>query len=75
MYITLQELADYLGVSEKYLFEKIQNGQVQAVFDGKQYLLNKKQFIWHKEQLDLKRKQVLAELEEIPEDWDAKDED
>jgi hypothetical protein len=32
--------------------------------------------LWHKEQLDLKRKQLAQEAEEpLPEDWDAKDED
>ncbi|KYG32410.1 excisionase family DNA-binding protein [Alkalihalobacillus trypoxylicola] len=76
MYITIGELADYLGVSERYLFERVHNGKIQAVYDGQQYLFNKTQFSWHKEQLDLKRKQLKLELEEeLPEDWDAKDED
>ncbi|WP_413379669.1 excisionase family DNA-binding protein [Alkalihalobacillus sp. 1P02AB] len=76
MYITISELADYLGVSEQYLFKRIQSGKITAIFDGSHYLLNKEQFKWHKEQLDLKRKQIIAgQEEELPEDWDAKDED
>ncbi|WP_088103508.1 excisionase family DNA-binding protein [Halalkalibacter urbisdiaboli] len=76
MYVSIQELATYLGVTEDYIVEQIQLGHIKAVFDGKQFLLNKEQFSWHKEQLDIKRKQLLMELEEpLPEDWDAKDED
>jgi excisionase family DNA binding protein len=76
MYVNVSELAKYLGVTDEYILEQIRLGHVKAVFDGTTYLLNKKQFTWHKEQLELKRKQHAEEQEEpLPEDWDAKDED
>ncbi|ARK31467.1 hypothetical protein [Halalkalibacter krulwichiae] len=76
MYVNVKELAEFLELAEEYLIRQIQVGHIKAVHDGKQYLVNKDQFIWHKEQLDIKRKQLALETEEpIPEDWDAKDED
>lgn len=76
MYITVAELAEYLELPEAYLQQQIQLGHIKAFHDGKQQLINRDQFMWHKEQLDLKRKQLAAEMEEpLPEDWDAKDED
>lgn len=76
MYVTILELADYLGLPSEYIEQQIQLGHVKAIFDGEQFLVNKEQFAWHKEQIDKKRRQLAAEEEEpIPEDWDAKDED
>ncbi|WP_100373500.1 excisionase family DNA-binding protein [Bacillus sp. FJAT-45037] len=76
MYVDIAELAEYLGVSPRYIEEQIRCGNLKAVYDGECYFLNKEQFHWHREQLELKRKQISAELlEPIPEDWDAKDED
>ncbi|OLS39486.1 hypothetical protein BTR22_01040 [Alkalihalophilus pseudofirmus] len=76
MYVSIEDLAEYLGVSSLYIKEQIQKGNIRAVFDGNSYLINKAQFSKHKEQIDLKKKQLAEELAEpIPEDWDAKDED
>lgn len=76
MYVTVTELADYLGLPSEYIEQQIQLGHVKAVFDGRHFLLNKEQFVWHKEQIDKKRRQHALEQEEpLPEDWDAKDED
>ncbi|WP_332689203.1 excisionase family DNA-binding protein [Halalkalibacter lacteus] len=76
MYVTISELAAYLELTEDYLLHQIKRGQVKVVFDGEKYLVNRENFLWHKEQLDLKRRQLAAEAEEpLPEDWDAKDED
>ncbi len=76
MYVTVPELAEYLGVSATYLYAQIADGKVQAIHDGRQYLLNKVQFEWHKEELERLRLQIEAEQQlPIPEDWDAKDED
>ncbi|WP_100404849.1 excisionase family DNA-binding protein [Bacillus solitudinis] len=76
MYVKVAELAAYLNLSEGYVYDQIKLGHIKAVFDGKEYLINKEQFIWHKEQLDLKRIQLAQEQQEpLPEDWDAKDED
>ncbi|TWI53303.1 excisionase family DNA-binding protein [Halalkalibacter nanhaiisediminis] len=76
MYVTILELADYLGLPSEYIEQQIQLGHVKAVFDGGQFLVNIEQFAWHKEQIDKKRRQLAAEEEDpIPEDWDAKDED
>jgi excisionase family DNA binding protein len=76
VYVTVKELANYLDLPEEYVIQQIRLGNVRAIFDGENYLLNQNQFLWHKEQLDSKRKQLALEAEEpIAEDWDAKDED
>ncbi|MBU8906919.1 excisionase family DNA-binding protein [Desertibacillus haloalkaliphilus] len=76
MYVTIVELAEYLGVHPEYLLEQIQIGNVNAVFDGKQYLINKAQFEWHKEQIEKKLMELKEEqMEPLPEDPDVKDED
>ncbi|WP_368503793.1 excisionase family DNA-binding protein [Alkalihalophilus sp. As8PL] len=76
MYVNSKELADYLGVTLQYVLEQVEKGNIKAVYDGEEYLFNKEQFTWYKEQLDLKRKQIAHELSEpLPDDWDAKDED
>ncbi|OLO37153.1 hypothetical protein BTR23_13520 [Alkalihalophilus pseudofirmus] len=76
MYITVEELAEYLILPPEYLYDQIRKGNLKAVFDGSQYLLNKDQFKCHKHQLDLKLEELRRDaLEEIPEDIDVKDED
>ncbi|MFV8827393.1 excisionase family DNA-binding protein [Alkalihalobacterium sp. APHAB7] len=76
MYISVKELAEYLSLPEEYLFDQIRKGNVKAIYDGQQYLVNKNQFEWHKHQLDLKLEELRREaLEDIPEDIDVKDED
>ncbi|WP_017726930.1 excisionase family DNA-binding protein [Halalkalibacterium ligniniphilum] len=76
MYVTVKELSEYLGLSVDYLQEQIRLGHIKAIHDGEKFLVNKKQFEWHKEKLEERRKEVVALLEEpMPEDWDAKDED
>lgn len=76
MYIKIAELAAYLELPEEYIVQQVRKGHVRTVFDGQEYLVNREQFLWHKEQLDLKRRQIKEEIEEpLPEDWDAKDED
>lgn len=76
MYISLNQLAVYLGVTESYLRGQLLLGNISGVFDGKTWLFNQSQFDIHKKQLDDKRKQAVKDDEEpIPEDWDAHDED
>ncbi|WP_209125799.1 excisionase family DNA-binding protein [Alkalihalobacillus sp. BA299] len=76
MYITIEELAEYLALPTEYLYDQIRKGNIKAVFDGSKYLVNKHQFKWHKQQLDLKFEELKREaLEDIPEDIDVKDED
>lgn len=75
MFITLEELAEYLELPVKYLEQQVKKGNIKVVEDGKQLLVNQENFSWHKEQIEKKRKQLLTEEEPLPEDWDAKDED
>ncbi|WP_216828289.1 excisionase family DNA-binding protein [Alkalihalobacterium elongatum] len=76
MYITVDELAEYLALPLEYLQDQIRKGNIKAIFDGNQYLVNKNQFEWHKQQLDLKIEELRREaLEDIPDDIDVKDED
>ncbi len=76
MYISVDELAEYLRVTPEYIRNQIKLGNIVAVHDGHDYLLNKAQFVWHHEQI---RKRILQwkeeQLEPLPEDIDVKDED
>jgi len=74
LYITLDQLSTYLGLTESYIKEQLLLGNVKGVYDGKQWLFNKEQFAMQKDQLEHKRRQLLKELE-LEEDWDARDED
>ncbi|WMM31376.1 excisionase family DNA-binding protein [Shouchella clausii] len=76
MYISLQELASYLGVTQSYLMEQAHLGNIRGVYDGETWLFNKTQFEKLKEQLEKRHRQYMKEEEEpIPDDWDAHDED
>jgi excisionase family DNA binding protein len=76
VYITIKETAEYLNFPESYIESLIQQRKIRAVYDGEQYLINKKQFTTHLEQVD-KYRELIQELlnEPIPEDYDIKDED
>ncbi|MDY7223416.1 hypothetical protein [Halalkalibacterium halodurans] len=75
MYVTLKKLSDYLELPEAYLENQIQAGHVKAYFIDGTYVVNQASFAWYKEQLDKKREESRREEQELPEDWDAKDED
>ncbi|MCK0472623.1 excisionase family DNA-binding protein [Halalkalibacter sp. APA_J-10(15)] len=75
MFVTLKELAKYLDLPVAYLEQQIQEGNVKALFDGENWLVNQDYFERHKEQLEQLKKQLLTELESLTDDWDAKDED
>jgi len=76
MYLTVQETAEYLSLSEEQIKKLILEKKIRALFDGNQYLINKEQFNTHLEQME-KYKKVVEEYmkEPIPEDIDVKDED
>lgn len=76
MYMTIEEIAEYLSLPESYIKKMIQLNRIRAVHDGKQYLVNKEQFNQHLEQLEKARKQLEEwKNEPLPEDPDVKDED
>lgn len=76
MYITINELAEYLHLSPDYIFQQIQTGNIRAVHDGTQYLVNKSQFRNTREKIE---KEILLwreeQLQVLPPDIDVKDED
>jgi excisionase family DNA binding protein len=76
IYLTTNEAAEYLSISEEKLRKLIVQGKIRAIHDGKQYLLNKEQFNTHLRQME-KYKELVEEYynEPIPEDRDIKDED
>ncbi|MCM3005982.1 excisionase family DNA-binding protein [Priestia koreensis] len=76
MYLTIQETAEYLSVEESHVKALVLQGKIRALYDGNEYLIYKKQFDTHFEQLE-KYKQYVEEVlnEPIPEDMDVKDED
>jgi len=76
MYLTIKEVADYLSLSESYIKSLVLQGEIRAVHDGTQYLINKEQFNNHREQMETYKKLIADYLSEpIPEDIDVKDED
>ena len=76
MYITIKELADYLHLSPDYVFQQIKIGNIRAVYDGEQYLVNKDQFTNTRDKIE---KEILLwreeQLQDLPADIDVKDED
>ncbi len=76
MYITIEELAEYLYLSQDYIIQQIKLGNIRAVHDGQQYLVNKAQFNNTREKIE---KEILLwkeeQLQELPPDIDVKDED
>ncbi|WP_078408384.1 helix-turn-helix domain-containing protein [Priestia abyssalis] len=76
MYLTIKEVAEYLSLSESYIKSLVLQGEIRAVHDGTQYLINKEQFNNHLEQVETYKKLIAEYLSEpIPEDLDVKDED
>jgi len=76
LYLTIEETAEYLSVSEAAVKSLIQKKKIRALFDGEQYLIYKEQFATHLKQVE-KYKQLVEEYlnEPIPESIDVKDED
>lgn len=76
MYISIEETATYLEITEKEVRQLIFQQKIRAIHDGEQYLINKDQFSTHLEQMETYRQQIEEILNEpIPEDIDIKDED
>ncbi|WP_035508809.1 excisionase family DNA-binding protein [Halobacillus karajensis] len=76
MYLTIEETSEYLELPEDYLRHLILNNKIKAIYDGKQYLINKNQFQNHLEQMESYREVIQEYLREpLPEDPDVKDED
>ncbi|SHF83242.1 excisionase family DNA-binding protein [Ornithinibacillus halophilus] len=76
MYLTIEEVAEYLSMDSSKVSALVLQGRIRAVHDGNQYLVNKEQFTTHFEQVEKYRKMIQDYLSEpIPEDIDVKDED
>lgn len=76
MYLTIKETAEFLAIEEVKIRALVIQGRIRAIYDGKQYLINKEQFSTHLEQVEKYRKMMQDYLNEpIPEDIDIKDED
>ncbi|WP_312096023.1 excisionase family DNA-binding protein [Niallia sp.] len=76
MYLSVKETAELLSISEIKVENLILQNQIRAIYDGKDYLINKEQFNTHFKQVE-KYKKFVEEVwsEPIPEDLDIKDED
>ncbi|EST54109.1 hypothetical protein T458_11965 [Brevibacillus panacihumi W25] len=75
-YLTIGETAVYLELPESYIMEKIREGKIRAVHDGREYLINKDQFQHHLEEIrKLREWEEIQRYEPIPESYDYKDED
>ena len=76
MYITIKELAEYLHLSPDYISQQINLGNIRAIHDGNQFLINKQQFKVTRENIE---KEILRwkeeQQQEIPPVIDVKDED
>ncbi len=76
MYLTIQETAEYLSLTEEQIKSLIFEKKIRALYDGQQYLINNEQFNTHLEQIEKYKKLVEEYMKEpIPEDIDVKDED
>jgi len=76
MYLTVQEVAELLSISETKVKNLIHQNKIRALYDGNEYLINKEQFQTHFKQVEKYKKYIEEVLNEpIPEDRDIKDED
>jgi excisionase family DNA binding protein len=76
MYLTIEETAEYLNVTEAQVRSLIRERKIRTIHDGEQYLIYKEQFNTHFKQMENYKKLVEEILNEpIPEDIDIKDED
>lgn len=76
MYKTVEDTAVDLGMPQSQVLQYIYNGQIRAVFDGEQFLINSAQFDTYHEQLARIKEEIeIWRNTPIPEDMDVKDED
>jgi len=76
MYKTVEDTAVDLGMPQSQILQYIYNGQIRAVFDGEQFLINSAQFDTYHEQLARIKEEIdIWKNTPIPEDMDVKDED
>ena len=76
MYKTVEDTAVDLGMPQSQILQYIYNGQIRAVFDGEQILINSAQFDMYHEQLARIKEEIeIWKNTPIPEDMDVKDED
>jgi excisionase family DNA binding protein len=76
MYKTVEDTAVDLGMPQSQVLQYIYNGQIRAVFDGEQFLINSAQFDTYHEQLaHIKEEIEIWKNTPIPDDMDVKDED
>ncbi len=76
MYKTIEDIAVDLGMPQNQVLQYIYNGQIRAVFDGNQFLINSAQFDTYHEQLARIKEEIeIWKNTPIPEDMDVKDED
>ena len=76
MYKTVEDTAVDLGMPHSQILQYIYNGQIRAVFDGEQFLINSAQFDTYHEQWDRIKEEIeIWKNTPIPEDMDVKDED
>ena len=76
MYKTVEDTAVDLGMPHSQILQYIYNGQIRAVFDGEQFLINSAQFDTYHEQLARIKEEIeIWKNTPIPEDMDVKDED
>ena len=76
MYKTVEDTAVDLGMPQSQVLQYIYNGQIRAVFDGDQFLINSAQFDTYHEQLARIKEEIeIWRNTPIPEDMDVKDED
>ena len=76
MYKTVEDTAVDLGMPQNQILQYIYNGQIRAVFDGEQFLINSAQFDTYHEQLARIKEEIeIWKNTPIPGDMDVKDED
>ncbi len=75
MYIKIEEISERLKISEKLIIEKIIRGRLNLISDGEHLLVDKEQFDLLLEKMKNKTEELKEEYQDVPEDYDVKDED
>lgn len=76
MYLTIKEVAEFLGMPVEQVSNYVLEGRIRAVHDGEQFMINKEQFSKYHEQLERAKEEIDEWRKNLAlPDRDIKDED
>lgn len=76
MYLTIPEVAEFLGMPISQVHKYVLEGRIRAVHDGEQFMINQDQFVKYHEYLERAKEEIDEWRKNLAlPDRDVKDED